>query len=66
MNTTIFYSWQSDLPNVTNRSFIEGALTKAIKQVSLEGELREAEREEGIELDKDTKGVYCNNDQYAI
>lgn len=27
----IFYSWQSDLPNNTNRTFIEGALEKAIK-----------------------------------
>lgn len=29
---TIFYSWQSDLPNSTNRTFIETALEKAIEQ----------------------------------
>jgi hypothetical protein len=29
----IFYSWQSDLPNSTNRSFIETALQKATKSI---------------------------------
>ena len=27
--TKVFYSWQSDLPNPTNRSFIERALDRA-------------------------------------
>jgi hypothetical protein len=31
MKKTIFYSWQSDRPNNTNRGFIENALQKAIK-----------------------------------
>lgn len=33
LNYTIFYSWQSDLPNNSNRSFIEVAIKKAIKKV---------------------------------
>ena len=32
-NETIFYSWQSDLPNPTNRSFIQTALEKSAKGV---------------------------------
>lgn len=34
MKKTIFYSWQSDLPNNTNRGFIEASLEKAIKGIS--------------------------------
>lgn len=30
MTNTIFYSWQSDLPNRTNRGFIQSALEKAV------------------------------------
>ena len=32
-NDTIFYSWQSDLPNPTNRSFIQTALEKSAKGI---------------------------------
>jgi hypothetical protein len=35
---TVFYSWQSDLPNRTNRTFIQDALQKAIDGI-LETEL---------------------------
>jgi hypothetical protein len=31
---TIFYSWQSDLPNSTNRGFIEESIKKAIKSLN--------------------------------
>ena len=31
MNHTVFYSWQSDLENRFNRSFIQDALDKAVK-----------------------------------
>ena len=31
MTSRIFYSWQSDLPNRTNRGFIEQALEKAVR-----------------------------------
>lgn len=34
MNYTIFYSWQSDLENRLNRSFIEDALKKAVIRIS--------------------------------
>ena len=33
MNTNIFYSWQSDLPNNSNRSFIESCIKEATKQL---------------------------------
>ena len=33
MKLTIFYSWQSDLPNNTNRGFIEGCLGKSLKTI---------------------------------
>lgn len=52
MRVTIFYSWQSDLPNNTNRGFIERALVKAIESIKTEEELV-------IEpcLERDTTGV---------
>ncbi len=34
MKRTAFYSWQSDLPNATNRSFIESALKEAAKEIA--------------------------------
>ena len=51
---TIFYSWQSDAPNNTNRSFIERALELAVKDLNTD--IVEAEREE-VELTQDTQGV---------
>jgi hypothetical protein len=60
MSQTIFYSWQSDLPNKTNRSFIQEALEKAIREISRDTDLENADRPETetqLELDKDTKGV---------
>ncbi len=33
MKNTVFYSWQSDLPNRTNRSFIQNALHTATKSM---------------------------------
>jgi hypothetical protein len=52
MKVTIFYSWQSDLPNATNRAFIEQAIQKAIKAIK-------AEEDTILEpcLDRDTSGV---------
>lgn len=57
MAKTVFYSWQSDCPNSTNRTFIEDALEKAIKEVSSDIEVLKAERDGPLELDKDTQGV---------
>lgn len=52
MSCIVFYSWQSDLPNKTNRGFIEKALENAAKSICLD---------ESIEvepvIDRDTAGV---------
>jgi hypothetical protein len=52
MNCKIFYSWQSDLPNATNRGFIEKALEDAAKSIR---------NDDSIEVepvvDRDTKDV---------
>lgn len=49
---TVFYSWQSDLPNSTNRGFIEDCLNKAIKELKAEGTVQ-------VEpcVDRDTQGT---------
>ncbi|MCD4720913.1 MAG: nucleotide-binding protein [Desulfobacula sp.] len=49
---TIFYSWQSDLPNRTNRGFISIALEKATKKLNRHDEI-------GLELavDRDTLNI---------
>src|SRR6266699_1291017 len=48
----VFYSWQSDLPNKTNRSFIEEALEKAAKAIRDDDSIQ-------VEpvIDRDTVGV---------
>jgi len=51
MRATVFYSWQSDSPNSTNRNFVESALEKAIKTLNDSGDI-----EGEIVLDKDTQG----------
>lgn len=48
----VFYSWQSDSPNRTNRGFIEGALRGAIDKIHKQGEL-----EVEPALDRDTMGA---------
>lgn len=47
----IFYSWQSDLPNSTNRGFIEDAICKAIKKLKKDSVLQF-----DVALDRDTSG----------
>ncbi len=54
---TVFYSWQSDLPNKTNRSFIEEILKSVVRELSKNTEFVNAERDESISLDKDTKDI---------
>jgi len=51
MKKNVFYSWQSDLPNGTNRTLIEDALNNAAKEIKSE--------ETNIEpvIDRDTQGV---------
>ena len=56
MPDKIFYSWQSDRSNNTNRSFIEDALMKALRNLGrASNELYASPRD--LELDKDTKGM---------
>lgn len=57
MALTIFYSWQSDTPNTTNRNFIEDALKKAIARVKDNFEVQEAIRDDDFKFDKDTQEV---------
>ncbi|MFN4275845.1 MAG: hypothetical protein ACK4FJ_06055 [Ferrovibrio sp.] len=56
MAITIFFSWQADTATKTGRNLIERALERAISAVASDIELEEAVRE-GIEIDRDTKGV---------
>lgn len=52
MPTTIFYSWQSELPNKTNRGLIEEALEGAAKAIREDSTIEASPR-----VDKDTAGV---------
>lgn len=53
---TIFYSWQRDLPNKTNRGLIEKALDQAVKRLRGDPEIQAAARED-LRVDRDTRGV---------
>ncbi len=56
MAIKIFYSWQSDLPNSTNRGFIGNALDNIAK--SINGNIESAERPgDEIEIDTATKNI---------
>ena len=48
-NFRIFYSWQSDLPNNTNRSFIQNAIQDAIEELNEENHWE-------LFIDQDTRG----------
>src|SRR5947207_791969 len=52
MKATIFYCWQSDLPNATNYSFIEKALENAAKSLRNDNTISVEP-----DIDRDTKGV---------
>jgi hypothetical protein len=51
LKAIIFYSWQSDLPNATNRGFIQRALEDAIKVLHVD----DAVAVEPV-FDRDTQG----------
>lgn len=57
MELKIFYSWQSDLPNKTNRGFIGDALKKVAKEIHQDDSLQ-------VEpvIDRDTQGVVGSPD----
>ncbi|HHW39009.1 MAG TPA: nucleotide-binding protein [Bacillales bacterium] len=50
MKNYVFYSWQSDLPNNTNRGFLEGCIEKALKELNMT-DTYDIE----FSIDKDTK-----------
>lgn len=52
MKNTVFYSWQGDLENRLNRSFISDALKKAAKEVS-----KDAQYDIDAVIDRDTFGI---------
>lgn len=52
MKITIFYSWQSDLPNNTNRGFIENVINDAIKSIK-----RDEIYTLDLCIDRDTQGI---------
>jgi predicted nucleotide-binding protein with TIR-like domain len=49
---TVFYSWQADLPNRTNRTFIEDALERAVKSLRADDSLKVE-----LRVDRDTADV---------
>lgn len=50
MKNHVFYSWQSDLPNNTNRGFLETCITGALKELNI-SDIYDIE----FSIDKDTK-----------
>lgn len=50
MQNTVFFSWQSDLPNNKNRNFIESCLSNSVKNLKKDIEYRLE-----INIDRDTK-----------
>ena len=48
----VFYSWQSDLPNSTNRGFIEKALNNAAKAIRNDDSIKVE-----LAIDRDTQDV---------
>ncbi|MEH6345016.1 MAG: hypothetical protein V7785_08025 [Bermanella sp.] len=57
MEKRIFYSWQSDLPNSSNRGFINSALEQAIKEIKTEDSFSMIPF-----LDRDTDGIIGSPD----
>ena len=60
MASTIFYSWQSDLPNATNRGFIQKALENAVRSIGEDDTVK-------VEpvIDRDTASVPGSPDMAA-
>lgn len=59
MAYTVFFSWQSDRSPQEGRNLIESAIKSAIKRLGANVEIVKSLRE-GLELDKDTKGIPGN------
>ena len=52
VSVSVFYSWQSDLPNTLNRGLIRKAFDDAIRAINADLSVEEA-----IRIDQDTQGV---------
>jgi hypothetical protein len=57
MPRTIFFSWQSDTPASIGSEFIEQTLEIALSTVTEDAQIERAIRDEGMMVDRDTKGV---------
>src|SRR5271170_1762047 len=57
MTQKLFFSWQTDTPRLTGRNFLERALEDVLKILHEDATVESAIREEGLELDSDTRGV---------
>jgi hypothetical protein len=57
MALTVFFSWQVDRSDGGERRLIEDALGDAMRRVMRDANIEPAIREEGLEVDRDTKGV---------
>lgn len=56
MSYPVFFSWQSDTPSNVGRNMIESALQQAVKNLRQDLTVEAAVRE-GLDIDRDTKGV---------
>ena len=52
MECKVFYSWQSDLPNSTNRGFIQNALEKVAKEIRKDDSIKVSPV-----IERDTQGI---------
>ena len=57
MPRTLFFSWQSDTPESIGSEFIERALETALTAVTDDARIEKTTRDEGIMVDRDTRGV---------
>lgn len=57
MSHTIFLSWQADTPNECGRNFVEAALKRALKLLGDDTVVDPAIRDEGLDIDADTRGI---------
>lgn len=67
MTKTVFYSWQSDLPNKTNRGFIRDCIDRAIRNIHADLVSEDAQRpgqqsEPAFTVEEGIKGVPGNVD----
>src|SRR6266851_5266471 len=57
MPRTLFFSWQADTPPSIGLEFIEQTLEIALSAVTEDAQIEKAIRDEGMIVDRDTKGM---------